>query len=1345
MARIDVQLNVKDNMSPILKTVAKTLTSIIQKNDRICGSLNNITKGFQSTASVVNQLPGKVNLTAKQLTQINDLNNRIINLESSKLKLAEAATSQLRLSAKEEQKILGLLNERSRLVRLIGQHESANADRQQKIYNLNKQIESLKRATVVDENAIKAKQQEVLNLERQIESANKTIDKHKHALLQKENRIAQIGSAEVSSVQLKNQLLLQYSAIDGKILSTEQGIATIMNQALNTEQKQLDTENKIAAKEAEKNARIRDGKLAIDQVNHTLDQITAEVTKQVGLENKLTTEERLRKAYNEQLATVMLKQGELTNKLTAAQTTLNTLERQGNIETQKGQEARQKVLSLGNQIKGLKQQELQIEKNLKNVATEAAAIDQKELNAERAKITNSLRLYNIEYNRVKASLSAYNEKIARERDFLSATLMSASAIQKSFIEQRKLSNEIARGSSAQQTAINLNRQLKDEKARLKQLESELVTTQTKINNLERTGKSLSAEVNAAKARKVSLLHQIGNQQQKILGVQRQIKTATNQNAEAQNRHNGYLRGAVNDANRLLNTLRNVVSVYAAMNAVKGTLNLADSMASGKARIANVIEGYNETQSVEEVSNKIYESAMRSRACYEDVVQLVGRMGIGAAEAFKGTDEVIKFTETLSKMAVVSGTKAHELSAVMLQISQAMGSGVLQGDEYRSATENMSHLRTVLADYLNVSTKKLKELSKKGVITSDVLKNAVLRAADDIDKRMKNMPVTWGQVWNMCKNYMIKASNSILEKISAITSSKRFVGFMQNLAYVFQKLKDVASDLFNKMCDGIAYVYDNWGKLKSSIIPVVAALVAYKIAMTAASAISAVYAFWQSVVAARHMMAAGKTLAQAASQHSLNAAMLACPLTWFIALLVIVLAVLGSIELANYDWANSTVDVWGTIKNVFMALANFLKNVIIKAWYMLKDVALQVWGVLKSIALFVIQYWSFIAPIIWGIVGAFVAYKTALMIVSIWTGIVAVATKVMAFFKGVAAAATALATGATYAETAAQWGLNAAMYACPLTWIVLAIIALIVILYLAVAAVNHFAGTSVSATGIIFAAFAMLAANIWNTIVAVWNGILRAADFTFNIIVGIVEWFLNVCGGGFDSFGDAVANLLGNIISWFLDLGAVVTEIIDAIFGTNWTAGLESLKAKVLSWGKNKTAVTLKRDLASSKLSLNRVDSIGWSKSAYKFGENLSNINFKNLGSDIAKGIDLNGLIAQKDPSASGAYNNDMAKALTGGYDGKNPALDKIGKDTGTIAKNTGAGSGGSGGVSGDVDHLRELAEREAINKYTLTDLNVNMTNNNNIGSGTDATEVGRRLWRALVNGALNQAQRAIPF
>ncbi len=249
-------------------------------------------------------------------------------------------------------------------------------------------------------------------------------------------------------------------------------------------------------------------------------------------------------------------------------------------------------------------------------------------------------------------------------------------------------------------------------------------------------------------------------------------------------------------------------------------------------------------------------------------------------------------------------------------------------------------------------------------------------------------------------------------------------------------------------------------------------------------------------------------------------------------------------------------------------------------------------------------WSWIGPIILGVAAAIGIVTAATLI---YNGVMAVSNFIEAFSiasKAIHAGNSIAQAAALETATGAQVGLNTAMLASPVTWIIAAIILLIVAVYAVVGAINKLTGSSLSATGIICGAFATAGAFIWNTVIGVINAIIQVVWSIFvEPFIGIVEWVLNVANGGFNTFGDAVANLIGNIISWFLSLGKVVTKIIDAIFGTDWTSGLSSLQNSVTSWGKNDKAITLDRTAPSIGSRINYGTAYN---SGYNFGQGIDN-------------------------------------------------------------------------------------------------------------------------------------------
>jgi hypothetical protein len=241
--------------------------------------------------------------------------------------------------------------------------------------------------------------------------------------------------------------------------------------------------------------------------------------------------------------------------------------------------------------------------------------------------------------------------------------------------------------------------------------------------------------------------------------------------------------------------------------------------------------------------------------------------------------------------------------------------------------------------------------------------------------------------------------------------------------------------------------------------------------------------------------------------------------------------------------------------------------------------------------------------------------------------------------------------------------------------------------------------------------------------------MKILDIVLDVIIGVVEHILNACVGGFDNLGCAAANLIGNIISWFLSLGKVVTKIIDAIFGTNWTAGLESLKSSVLAWGKNENSITLERGYLSRNAALDRVNATDWYNSGYNTGAGIEE---KVTG--FFSGGKLGEIQGSLDNPANAA--GDFTKALRGGFGStENPAArdyaGQIARDTNDIAKNTGATAENTGNSDEYFKYLRQAADRNSMNRNQLINFKVDMSNVNHIRSGLDADEMMRRLAREL--------------
>ena len=226
---------------------------------------------------------------------------------------------------------------------------------------------------------------------------------------------------------------------------------------------------------------------------------------------------------------------------------------------------------------------------------------------------------------------------------------------------------------------------------------------------------------------------------------------------------------------------------------KQILDLADTMTATRARLDLMNDGL---QTTEELQSMIMASANRSRAAYQTTADAVSKMGIMAKDAFGSNDELIKFTELINKQFTIAGTSAAGVDAAMLQLTQAMASGVLRGEELNSVFEQAPTIIQTIADYLDVPIGQIRAMAQEGQITSTVVKNAMLASADEINARFESMPMTFSQVWTIAKNVALNAFEPVIQTIGA----------------------------------GANWIYENWSKISPVFYGLAAAAAAYAVAL-----------------------------------------------------------------------------------------------------------------------------------------------------------------------------------------------------------------------------------------------------------------------------------------------------------------------------------------------------------------------------------------------------------------------------------------------------------------------------------------------------------------------------------
>lgn len=550
---------------------------------------------------------------------------------------------------------------------------------------------------------------------------------------------------------------------------------------------------------------------------------------------------------------------------------------------------------------------------------------------------------------------------------------------------------------------------------------------------------------------------------------------------------------------------------AAMDKVAGMVAKADMYSGVQARLELVTGSQ---QAAVDLNNQIYASALRARGSYETMADSVSRIGLTAKEAFPDPRELVPFVENIQKLFTIGGTDAESQKNAMLQLTQALGSGRLQGDELRSIAESAPMIEQVIADYMDVSVGEIKQLGAEGKITADIIKNAMLSATDEINAKFDQIPLKWQDIWTNITTRGDRALMPIYDKISALANS-----------------------------DGAMAIADN--------------------------AVMAVQVFSA--------------------------------------------AVLGVINNAEYLY-----DVFD-------------------------------------------KYDAYIVPVLWMIVAAMAASRAQ--------------TLLAAGAAGVHAVASAAETAAIIALTVAQDGLNVAMAANPLAWVLYGIIAIVGAYYLGVAAVNEFTGANISATGLIAAAFMIAYAVIHNLIAAQWNMFLSYAEFLANVFVdpasATYNLFANIWNGIVDLVGVAIKNIIGMIAEI-----PGINKVVD--IDTNFKAADYKLDLKKIDGGV---------DLTDYRMGM--LDYGNEAKWAYNAAANWS---FSDM---------LPELLGVDPVSGSGEL---------GGI--------KTGIDD--VAGNTKAIKDAMDIVDEDLKFYRDMAEQEVINRYTKARVDIKVENQNNIASDVDA-------------------------
>lgn len=416
----------------------------------------------------------------------------------------------------------------------------------------------------------------------------------------------------------------------------------------------------------------------------------------------------------------------------------------------------------------------------------------------------------------------------------------------------------------------------------------------------------------------------------------------NANNEQQNFNNSIREGS-NSANGLLSIIKKVAIAAGGIAGINKVLNISDELASTKARLNLLVD---DGGSVEALEQKIMASAQRSRSVYFDTASAVAKLGLNAGNAFDGNmDQVIAFMEQVNKQFVIGGATAQEQSNAMIQLTQAMAAGALRGEELNSILDGAPSIARAIEKYMGIAEGSIKTVAQEGKVTAEVVKNAMFAMADETNAKFDSMPKTWAQIWAGMKNQALSMFAPILIKINQIANSTKFQQVTTALINGLAGVANVASSVLDILISIASVIVDNWSWIQPIIMGIVAAMLIYNGVMLVGNTIMAVQAAVKAIHTAMTTAWSVATFTATAAQQGLNAALLACPLTWIILLIIAVIAAIYAACAAVAKFTGVANSGFGVICGGIMVVIAFFKNLGLSV----ANIALGIWNALGACA------------------------------------------------------------------------------------------------------------------------------------------------------------------------------------------------------------------------------------------------------------------------------------------------------------------------------------------------------------------------------------------------------------
>lgn len=453
-------------------------------------------------------------------------------------------------------------------------------------------------------------------------------------------------------------------------------------------------------------------------------------------------------------------------------------------------------------------------------------------------------------------------------------------------------------------------------AELEQLRMQLNQAIQEQNSLNQAMQNM--DVSAANDAYLRLSQTVGN-------TERYIRD----NVDEQGRFNQEISAGTQQANELTNTIKRAVAAYVSIQSVGKALNISDELVQTTSRLNMMNDG---VQTTAELVNMVYAAAQDARGSFSQMTDVVARFGNNAKDAFSSSEEVVAFADLIQKQMTIAGASTQEAANAELQLSQALGSCVLRGDELNSIFEQAPNLIQNIADYLDVPIGKIREMAADGELSADVVKAAIFSAADDINSKFNEMPMTWGQIWQSMQNTALIAFQPVLQRLNDLANSEAFQTFIQGAIEAMATLASIVLNIFDLIGTVGGFIADNWSVISPIIYGVIGALAVYaaylgivKAIEIASAAASMIHSLAMSAKIAVMAAVTGQTMAATAAQMGYNGALYACPVVWIIMLLIALIAIIFAVCNAIAKMTGIANSGFGVITGGVNVVIQFFKN------------------------------------------------------------------------------------------------------------------------------------------------------------------------------------------------------------------------------------------------------------------------------------------------------------------------------------------------------------------------------------------------------------------------------------